>query len=102
MSENNPTPTAVEHQPGCAGWEGWDADSGICQSWCYGCMRCEPSREGDYLVCGECMHVFRTEAELVEQDLTVAQRVAEWMGAGELLPRSASEIIVCPVCAHDF
>lgn len=102
MSENTPTPTAVEHQPDCAGWEGWDDGSGICQSWCYGCMRCEPLREGDYLVCGECFHVFRTSEELVSADVAIAQRVAEWNGFDEPDPRPADQIASCPVCAHDF
>jgi hypothetical protein len=87
----------VTHEPDCAGWEGWDEGSGICQSWCHGCMRCEPLREGDYLVCGECWHVFRTATELVEMDLAIARKYE--LHADH---RPADQIASCPVCAHDF
>lgn len=93
MSENTPTPTG-RHQPGCDE----QFPDGTCSSWCYGCMRCEPLREGDYRICGECFHVFRTPAELVGADLAVVRR----LGEDEPDPRPADQIAVCPVCAHDF
>jgi hypothetical protein len=52
----------VTHESDCQGFgaDGQALATGICRSWCYGCMRCEPLHDNDYRVCGECMHVYRT------------------------------------------
>jgi hypothetical protein len=60
--------------------------------YCYSHGVVEPTAAGDYLTCGECNHVYRTEADLIEtyakQDLrTPADGSAAWH---------------CPLCAHDF
>lgn len=83
------------HEPDCNGRMRPKDD--VCMDWCYGCARCEPLRLGDYRVCGECFHVFRTEEELIER----ASR--RWMVGADHSPTSvADSIAVCPICAHDF
>jgi hypothetical protein len=94
---------AMVHQPDCLPKHRYaTVVDARCSNWCFGCGRCEPAREGDYRICGECMHVFRTPAELVSADVAVLQRVAEWNGFDEPAPRPVDEIAWCPVCAHDF
>lgn len=86
----------ITHEPDCAGWDAGRRDEhDPCDSWCYGCMRCEPCREEDYQLCGECFHVYRTAEELVEHHAT-----ALLVSVDECCP--ADEIAVCPICAHDF
>lgn len=86
----------VTHEPDCKGWEHSRRDEyDPCDSWCYGCMRCEPLRDGDYRVCGECMHVYRTPRDLVEHYAT-----ALLLAEDEYPP--ADQIATCPVCTHDF
>jgi hypothetical protein len=55
-----------------------------------------PARPGDYRVCGECGHVFCTEAELV------MLYIAEAPEGVPLPPMDGSSIYFCPVCIHDF
>jgi len=54
-----------------------------------------PPAPGDYRVCGECGHTFRTEAELIAEHKTYFTE-AEWPA------QEGREIYACPVCTHDF
>lgn len=64
--------------------------------WCFIHGIEEPFREGDYRVCGECWHVFRTPEELVAE-------TAKYFDHPEAPPvPTADEIWTCPLCAHDF
>lgn len=44
-----------------------------------------------YIVCGECGHVYRTARELEDADYVIT---AEW--------DMAADILICPLCTHDF
>lgn len=85
-----PPTVRKKHESDCEGLV--DYDGVICKSWCYSCNRCEPRREGDFLFCYECWHVFRTSKELIDMHNKVA---------GTNL-RFAHSIFSCPKCAHDF
>jgi hypothetical protein len=57
-------------------------------------QRPEPDLPGDFKACGECWHVWRTEAEF-RADL------AEWHGeAAWTMP--LDQVWACPLCTHDF
>lgn len=56
----------------------------------------EPGGETAYVVCGECFHVYVTPEDLV----TLATRPEAFLFS-ESIPK-ASEIYVCPLCAHEF
>lgn len=88
----------VTHEPDCKGWEHSRRDEyDPCDSWCYGCMRCEPLRDGDYRVCGECMHVYRTSEALLDAHTALLNRLdIKWNFV------RVDQIYSCPVCAHDF
>jgi hypothetical protein len=64
------------HEPDCRGFASARGEAeGFCVDWCYGCMACEPTREGDAgPICGECFHVHR----------------------------AATNAFTCDVCGHDF
>lgn len=56
------------------------------------CDKHEPERRGDYRICGECGHIFRTEADLIAED-------DKW----EMRPgKTGDTIYMCPLCTHDF
>ena len=80
------------HEPDCLGWygDGRRDEFDPCRSWCFGCMRCEPNREGDYRTCGECGHAFRSAEELLHRHLF------------SLGVEGVTVVSSCPVCAHDF
>lgn len=67
--------------------------------WCHTHQCSEPDQPGDYRVCGECGHVFRTREELVLEDLLWQQSVDV---DPEAQPVSAESIYSCPHCTHDF
>jgi hypothetical protein len=84
----------MKHQPDCHGHIGID---GQCIDVCMTHHRCEPERLGDYLLCSECWHVYRTAEELQQEYVSNAppeHRV--------ITPPPADEIAFCPLCLHDF
>lgn len=69
---------------------------------CFFCNVDEPLQPGDYRVCGECLHVFRTAEELLARH---NQLLAEFFGAGYPAMEPATDpeqVWTCPLCAHDF
>lgn len=56
----------------------------------------------DYLVCGECFHVFRTEHELVSTTNAMLAEFARFEGIVFDDYTSGDDVIACPHCAHDF
>lgn len=84
------------HEHDCQGFrDEQQRAEGTCMDWCYGCERCEPVRDGDYTVCGECLHVYRTAEELWE-------RYVDGAPEGTYSARSVDDVFFCPVCMHDF
>lgn len=67
---------------------------------CYSHDEDEPMRTGDYILCGECFHVFRTGEELV------AAYLDNWPLKEIPKPDAATvnpdKITFCPHCLHDF
>lgn len=55
-----------------------------------------------YRACGECGHVFKTEADLVQMDVERRGEFNDHDEMGEVWPLRGSEIHACPMCAHDF
>lgn len=91
--------TPIVHQDDCEGFENDVARAdGICNSMCMIHMECEPSREGDFKVCSECLHVFRTPKELVDLHMEVLISI----NSKSFIRPAAAEIQTCPVCTHDF
>lgn len=70
---------------------GGESDAPVC--WIH--RRPEPDLPGDYNACGECWHVWRTEAEF-RADLE------EWAEQGIPVPDDLSTVYSCPLCTHDF
>lgn len=78
----------------------------------------ELDRPGDFHVCGECRHIFRTESELVEKDymirldgwrfwrsdeaITSETEKKLWQNEPPPERRPSKDINVCPLCTHDF
>ncbi len=68
----------------------------------------EPSRPGDYLVCGECFHVYRTAGELRRAYRREFWRVSRRFGDAwvlrvwRVLTIRAKKIYFCQFCIHDF
>lgn len=63
----------------------------------------EPDQPGDYKACGECLHVWRTEAAFARDvaDLYAELRAhSDWPPNIPLPP--LDRIYSCPLCAHDF
>lgn len=97
----------VNHEPEC---EGPVYDDGSCDNFCWGCCKCEPCREGDFLVCGECLHVFRTSQELLDLHNEIlrhlhydVQDVTQPLTPPPLkLETDPTKVFSCPICAHDF
>jgi len=120
ISRQKPTPRVhvdIPHAPDCRGKDDKipNRDDAPCLGWCYIHNQCEPLRPTDYRVCGECFHVFRTEAELIRSHLLVLQSLGKHHYPHELddhgrLPKILTykstikgiEIYTCPHCAHDF
>lgn len=63
---------------------------------CYHHDELEPLGEDPYVVCVECLHVYRTETELIELYNTMAQPF--WLVPVE----HGDEITFCQFCMHDF
>lgn len=71
----------------------------------------EPPAPGDYKVCGECGHVWRTEAEFVADVDHMFNNSARFVAglaeghpgfAAPLVPAHLTTIRYCPLCTHDF
>lgn len=60
----------------------------------------EPDLDGDFWACGECWHVWRSEADLLA-DLNA--RYAEFnSGLSSINTFNAARYPTCPLCAHDW
>lgn len=89
----------IVHKDDCEGFDNNRAkEEGICQSMCMGHMECEPCREGDFINCPECLHIFRTPKELVDAHMKVMDKLSDHA----FVRPAATDIHSCPVCAHDF
>jgi hypothetical protein len=91
--------SVVTHEPDCHGFrDERGRHEGICEDWCYAHYRCEPLRDGDYRICFECFHVFRTADELIAAHRAVLEQIGSTLN-----PRTDPEAIFsCPECSHDF
>lgn len=56
----------------------------------------EPTLPGDYKACGECLHVWRTEAEWRAD----VERIDAELGGRPGGPDY--DMFFCPLCSHDF
>jgi hypothetical protein len=56
----------------------------------------EPIPRGCYRVCGECGHAFATAGELLDAERRICAEMG-FTGA-----ESAEDVVVCPLCTHDF
>ena len=76
-------------------------DDGTCGEWCHSCGRCEPQRAGDFRMCPECWHVYRTADDLLQAWAKFSSTTVERL---PLDTRSdpARYIFACPLCGHDF
>jgi hypothetical protein len=52
----------------------------------------------DYLACGECFHVYKTPADLVN----ATNELADKIHLPEIKNQNAASIVVCAMCSHDF
>jgi hypothetical protein len=64
---------------------------------CYFHMVDEPD-ENAVLVCGECMHAFQTEREVIDAHNTMLGEISPVL----VLAVTMSDVTACPLCAHDF
>lgn len=59
---------------------------------------------GSYYTCGECLHNFASEVELLAD--VAARMLGDGLpthdGTTSLLPTSGEDVVVCPHCGHDF
>ncbi len=75
----------------------------------------EPLGETDYLVCGECWHLYRTARDLRREYRRMMRgdwqhewllfkdlRTSAWRRMWRYLTVRADRIHFCPLCAHDF
>ena len=63
------------------------------RDWCYLHNRAEPLREGDFRLCGECGHVWRTREDFLA-DVEAGCREAG-------VPMDPDQPF-CPLCTHEF
>lgn len=80
--------------------------------WCYSHHEYEDASGEIYLVCGECLHIYRSAEDLVNaynhEANVMADRWAELLvGAApppvrNLTPEQANLIGFCQFCLHDF
>lgn len=56
----------------------------------------EADQPGDFKACGECLHVWRTEAEFVRD----AQAMVDEASLDVRSP--LVDLAFCPLCSHDF
>lgn len=62
----------------------------------------EPARPGDYRVCGECWHVFRTVGELVAEYNDLHGEMGYDQNGTVVDGHPEPAIYACPLCTHDF
>jgi hypothetical protein len=61
----------------------------------------EPMRDGDYHLCGECWHVWRTQADFAADVRKLGDDLVwSYRPDSELTPDST--VLSCPLCAHDW
>lgn len=61
----------------------------------------EPTLPGDYKACGECWHVWRTEAEFAADVAQVYRELARAGYPQGEIP-ALDQISACPLCTHDL
>lgn len=75
---------------------------------CLSCGLDEIDRPGDYRVCGECCHIFRTEQDLLAAERALLQSFAKFYPEGPQRDRalqghvSGAAVLSCPLCSHDW
>ena len=75
---------------------------------CVSCQVDELDRPGDYRVCGECGHIFRTEQDLITAEKALLLSFARFYPEGPQRDRalqghvSGAAVMSCPLCTHDF
>lgn len=72
--------------------------------WCHIHWRHEPPLPGDYMVCGECWHVWRTVWDFYLSELEIARQMFADDPSidGIWMPADLTKVYSCPLCAHDF
>jgi len=80
---------------------------GCADDHCYFHHEDEPLVPGSiyYIVCGECMHLYRTAGELERayvENMPQPGPDANGFVWPEIRPQPAEEIFFCPYCAHNF
>lgn len=65
--------------------------------WCAIHNRSEPLRDGDFKVCGECFHVWRTRAGFMLDVTREYGTDPTWD-----VPTDPAKVYACPLCTHDF
>jgi hypothetical protein len=75
--------------------------------YCFSHDRVEPTQDGDYRACGECGHVWRTEADFVTDVLIDrAHFEADYVRYERAMPPdfeyAAQDQWFCPLCTHDL
>jgi uncharacterized C2H2 Zn-finger protein len=81
------------------------APTGAClDQHCHSCNVDEPSRRGDYLACGGCGHVYRTEGGLRHEYRRAVAQIFGWFSTKHLVSafRDPGKILSCPLCGHDL
>lgn len=77
------------------------------EDFCLSHHRREPDLPGDYKVCGECLHVWRTEQEFREDEARAFNTYVcsrPDMRDMTITPEEVDPTTVysCPLCTHDF
>lgn len=76
-------------------------------TYCVSCQQDEPNLPGDYTACGECGHVWRTEADFIADVLiSRAHFEADYVRYERALPPDIAyppeKQWFCPLCTHDL
>lgn len=75
---------------------------------CLSCGLDEIDQPGDYRVCGECGHIFRTEQDLLDAERKVLLELARFFPPGRMREDgtrghlSGLSVLSCPLCTHSF
>lgn len=67
---------------------------------CWACCLAEPVEGSPYRICGECGHVYQTEAILLSAYWRDRENPEH--GRGYLTDPLPAEVFFCPECLHDF
>ncbi len=73
-----------------------------CPDYCFSCNAHEPLEPTYYRVCGECLHVFRTEADLLLLHNEILDELSVSAVTAVKKVTSGEQVFSCPKCIHDF